>query len=52
MPIDCKWVYKVKRNPDNTTRNKVRLVIKGYEQVEGIDFNETYTPVSNAKISS
>jgi hypothetical protein len=45
-PIGCKWVYKVKRNPDNTTRNKVRLVIKGYEQVEGIDFNETYAPVS------
>jgi hypothetical protein len=45
MPIGCKWVYKVKRNPDNTTRNKVRLVIKGYEQVEGIDFNGTYVPV-------
>jgi hypothetical protein len=45
-PIGCKWVYKVKRNPDNTTRNKVRLVIKGYDQVEGIDFNGTYAPVS------
>jgi hypothetical protein len=45
-PIGCKWVYKIKRNPDGTTRNKVRLVIKGYEQVEGIDFNETYAPVS------
>jgi len=45
-PIGCKWVYKVKRNPDGTSRNKVRLIIKGYEQVEGIDFKETYAPVS------
>jgi hypothetical protein len=44
--IGSKWVYKKKMNPDGTTRYKVRLVIKGYEQVEGIDFNETYAPVS------
>jgi hypothetical protein len=45
-PIGCKWVYKIKRNTDNTIRFKVRLVIKGYEQVPGIDFGETYAPVS------
>jgi hypothetical protein len=28
------------------TRNKVRLVAKGYSQVEGLDFEETYTPVA------
>jgi len=45
-PIGCKWVYKTKTNPDGTLRYKARLVIKGYEQVEGVDFEETYAPVS------
>jgi len=45
-PIGCKWVFKSKRNPDGSTRCKVRLVIRGFEQVAGIDFKETYAPVS------
>ena len=44
--ISSKWVYKKKINPDGTTRYKVRLVIRGFEQVEGTDFGETYAPVS------
>jgi hypothetical protein len=28
------------------TRNKVRLVAKGYSQVEGLDFDETYAPIA------
>ena len=45
-PIGCKWVYKTKTNPDGTLRYKARLVIKGYEQMQGIDFDETYALVS------
>jgi len=45
-PIGCKWVYKTKMDPDGTLRYKARLVIKGYEQVQGVGFEETYVPVS------
>jgi hypothetical protein len=49
-PIGCKWVYKTKTDPDDTLRYKARIVIKGYEQVQGVDFEEIYAPVS--KIST
>ena len=45
-PIGCKWVYRRKINPDGSTRYKAGLVIKGYAQKEGIDYDETYAPVS------
>jgi len=44
-PIGCKWVYKTKHYPDRTLRYKARLVVKGYKQVKGIDFDETYALV-------
>jgi len=45
-PIGCRWLYKTKHKSDGTVRYKARLAIKGYEQVKGLDFNETYAPVS------
>jgi hypothetical protein len=45
--IDTKWVYMNKLNEDGqVTRNKSRLVCKGYAQVEGINFEETFSSVA------
>jgi hypothetical protein len=45
-PIGSKWVYRTKRNPDGTTRYKVALVVKGWQQIQGVDYNEMFAPVS------
>ena len=45
--IGTKWVFKNKMNEDGqVVRNKARLVCKGYAQVEGVDFEENFTPVA------
>ncbi|KAL4271204.1 hypothetical protein GQ457_13G028940 [Hibiscus cannabinus] len=45
-PIGNKWVFKIKRNADDQfERYRARLVVKGYAQKEGIDFNEIFSPV-------
>ena len=45
--IDSKWVFKIKINPDNSIRYKARLVVKGYRQIKGVNYEETYAPVSH-----
>jgi predicted nucleotidyltransferase len=45
--IGSKWVYKNKMNEQgNIVRNKAILVCKGYAQIEGLDFDETFVPVA------
>jgi len=45
--IGTKWVFKNKLDEQGViVRNKARLVTKGYNQEEGIDYGETYAPVA------
>jgi hypothetical protein len=45
--IGTKWVFRNKLDENGViTRNKARLVAQGYNQEEGIDYEETYAPVA------
>ncbi|GJV89061.1 retrovirus-related pol polyprotein from transposon TNT 1-94 [Tanacetum coccineum] len=49
--INLKWLWKNKCDEENTViQNKARLVVKGYSQKEGIDFEESFAPVARLKV--
>nr|GFC00963.1 retrovirus-related Pol polyprotein from transposon TNT 1-94 [Tanacetum cinerariifolium]GFC01028.1 retrovirus-related Pol polyprotein from transposon TNT 1-94 [Tanacetum cinerariifolium] len=46
-PLTLKWIFKNKHDKEQTViRNKSRLVVRGYRQEEGLDFEESFASVA------
>ena len=49
-PITCRWVYDMKRNDANEIyKFKARLVVQGFKQEEGVDFQKTFSSVAQMR---
>ena len=48
--LQNKWVYRLKEEEGGKNRFKARLVVKGFAEKKGIDFDEIFSPI--VKITS
>jgi hypothetical protein len=48
--VRCKWIFKRKEgsSPSEANRFKATLVVKGFSQIPGIDYNDVFSPVVKA----
>jgi hypothetical protein len=45
--VGSRWIYKVKQAVDwSVEKYKARFVARGFSQIEGIDYGETFAPVT------
>jgi hypothetical protein len=45
--VTSKWIYKIKHAPDGSIEKyKQRFMVRGFSQIEGVDYDDTFVQVS------